>query len=207
MKHRCLFAVFILGLLLSGCGLTARGPATGVGGVGVTEPSSDAYPVEQYAVPGEGTGAPIYAATVTAEGEPVSHLSNRTGEEGIWVFSHVDNPWTGPERMVWYPVYIEGSLVDFEYLNTRLDGTTVQGFLSQHYGYDFAAALAALAERSSAEAPMYLVHDDIFYYAVVGGTAFCLSETPPPTEYLPPVHVPEGLSVICVQVDDKDDRI
>ena len=152
------------------------------------------YDVVEYTVPAEYTPAELYIATTTDLDEYDAHMVKYYGDEflgkGIRVFNFVEGATTEDVENfnVWYFDY-DGTSISRIYYVTKSPKSPDKMITAWTDAGECGKAIEALSSQTSAETPMYLVHDDELLFAVIGDSAYYLPHSvfEPQVEVMPEI--------------------
>lgn len=161
------------------------------------------YDVVEYTVPAGYEPAELYISTTTDLEEYDTNMVENYGDKylnkGVRVFTFVEGA-TTTDFNVWYFDY-EGTNISRIYFVTKSGDKLVTGWTDAG---ELGKAIEALASKTSADTPMYLVQDNEILYAVIGKTAYYLPDTviKPRVSKMPEINT-EGLDISTIILLDK----
>lgn len=159
------------------------------------------YEIEEYAVPENYEPADLYISTTTDLAAYDTHMAECYGEKflgkGIRLFTFVEGANT-EDFGVWYFDY-DGTSISRIYSVSKSPKSPDKMLTAWIEAGEVGKAIEALASKTSADSPMYLVQDKEIIYAIIDHTAY----------YLPDFSVfkPEVSVLPAIDVSDMDTKV
>ena len=147
------------------------------------------------------TPAPLYLATTEAPKEITEQSNTLLGTFSVPIAQYTtvdcrEEMKESVENIYWLLELYDEQIINIYYLSD----------MNQAYSKSKSCvdALVSLAEKTSVETPMYLVHDENFLYAVIGKTAYFISswghENAPHT--LPEIVKKDPVKIVKIDLDE-----
>lgn len=169
------------------------------------EPGEEAEPVYEVVLwdeTAEYTPSPLYLATTEAPKEIIEQSNTLLGTFSVPIAQYTtvdcrEEMKESVENIYWLLELYDEQIINIYYLSG----------MNQAYSKSKSCvdALVSLAEKTSVDTPMYLVHDENFLYAVIGETAYFISswgqENAPKT--LPDIVKRDSVKIIRIDLKEE----
>lgn len=168
---------------------------------GLSNVENPVYDVVEYAVPASYANAELYISTTSGLDEYDAYMAEHYGSKflgkGLRVFTFVEGT-TTEDFNVWYFDYDGTSISRIYYVTKSNDKFLVSWSDSGEFG----KGIEALASKTSAGTPMYLVQDDEVIYTVIDKTAYYLpgmTTAKPSVSQMPEIKT-DGLEIVSISL-------